>query len=676
MTMTRTNDYEEAFKVVARWMTQNKSLKIVHKKTGAPCADTDKGILYVLPMNGLTHEEIMKARTFYFHEAGHIIHTGKSFWKGCRPALFSIFNSLEDARIESKLSGEHEGCRVAFEWASRHFNGKIAESITNAKEERPLWEACCAMGLAFVGVQPMWTLTPMARKYFDAAYATFCEVRTCTTAKQAFKLAEKIYDLLKAEKENEKEKQSQQQQGEGEQNEDDQDEDDQDEDDQGDDSDNGKGKGTEQREANDDEDGEPQSGGADDIEDEDEEGEGEGEEDESGDEEDESGDEEGASGSDGENDSDSDGSKKPGNGKPTDNGGDDTNDASGKNDDDDDENKTKGDIEDDLDDEAEGFSKTDELAKDLEEAAKNAANNSSDGYTSVTDNDEYRIPKTDEYSRERFDRMYKEVDSAVMSLARGLEQAIRVMTQKRKVGHMPRGKLDVRRLVPLVKGLDRAVFYRTQQGMDLDVAVSIVIDESGSMCSNMRTTTLLAIALGEVLDRIGIPFEVVGSTTKYAGGDKGMPELNGHSRTNPIVLDLFKTFGEQWKSIRTRITELSPQYHNVDGEVIEMAAKRLGARSENRKIIISLSDGEPYTGQRPTKTTHGTVQFYGDNLKNVCKAVRKAGIEIYGFGIETEDPKPFYGEKHFVGIMDIKELGTTFTKELVKIVTNGVLAAI
>jgi cobalamin biosynthesis protein CobT len=105
-------------------------------------------------------------------------------------------------------------------------------------------------------------------------------------------------------------------------------------------------------------------------------------------------------------------------------------------------------------------------------------------------------------------------------------------------------------------------------------------------------------------------------------------------------------------------------HHNIDGEVVEYAAFRLKQRPERRKVIFSLSDGEPCAG-------HGNDGEMCANLKRVCKRVRKEGVEVYGFGVQTESPRAFYGKEWFINLEKVNEMGPGFVREFTRIVTEG-----
>jgi cobaltochelatase CobT len=661
--------YEGAFKIIVKWLTDNPKVKVKYVANGCPCADLKSNTIIVPPMNSLSPEDLMKARTFYAHEGGHILLTsdlGKDTPKG---ALFSILNALEDVRIESILANKHDGCREAFAWANDYFNKDIAAKVVNGETANaPLWEALCAMMSMTKGFNPAWNLTEKARRYFDAAFDTFAEVKNAKTTLEALEIAKRIYDLLKeAKEEMEQEKQQQNEKQEGEKSE------------KGEEQESEEGEGEQQKQEKGEEKSEESTGSmAGDIEEEEEEksgkGSGEETEEESGEEEsskskeeteeeseeessEENGEEESEESKEESEGEESEGASA-GAGSSSSEGEEESKPSKQK-------SKTAEQIENEMAEELQGETLAERLQKELQKLVAEADRNGE--YTSIRDNDEFKTPETRPSDAQQYEERLKTVAPMVMQMVRSLEQAIRTLTMAKRATHMPRGKLDMHRLVPMVTGLDKRVFYRKEEGKALDVAVSIVIDESGSMRGGEADAVqAMAMALGEVLDQLHIPFEIIGSTTKYLRGNVNIPALNGLDRTNPIVQTLFKTYNENWKLVRPRILKSGSHNHNVDGEVVEAAAKRLLGRREKRKIVFSLSDGQPDAG-------HMNSRAMGEHLKNVCGKARKVGVEVYGFGIGTSQPALYYGEKNFVHLDRIENLGQKFIAEFAAIISKGQL---
>jgi len=705
---------EDAMAVIAGWIGKNRGVKVVYHDGTAVDADIFKGVIRIPRMacaSGVTEDALMLLRGRTYHEAGHIDETKLTKKEYPEPgALFDIWNALEDRRMEAAESKKHKGCEYVFRWNNEYYNKKIAEKMNAGEESGPLWESMVAMAFMVDGLRPLWHLAPKAERYVEKAYDEFMKVRGCKDAKESLDLAQVVYDILiDASKEwkkeqGEPEKQEQEksdeqgepQEGEGQQGQ-------------------GQGEGEEgepehrmpqndvddepeENAGNNSSDGEPgdkdedgdDSGSAED-EDSDENGEDKSEGSDSDDSGNEDGDEEGSGSGDSEDKNEdknegSSSSSKDGDSDEKGKDGGDEDGKGGKKGDEDaedapeatrDENEGKGknkEIEDDeeatrqakeeLEEESDGVSKEDVQNEELKDCF-GEMDPADMKYISRRDNDVHGIPAVDDGDKQTFKTRRERVSAMVASMTMALEQALRSMERCRKKSYQRRGKIDRKRLVHIAKGISKEVFYKTRAGMSLDVAVAITIDESGSM-GEWEEVQMLAIAIGEALHSIGVPFEIIGSTTRYGYGQA--PDLDGFSRTNPIVYKHYKEFQESWQVVKHRIVHSSCHHHNIDGEVVEYAAFRLAQRKESRKVVFSLSDGEPCGG-------HGCSndRVLSKNLIRVCERSRKNGIEVYGFGIGTDDPKKFYGDEFFMYIEDVEEMAPDFVRRLADIVTRGVV---
>ena len=678
---------EDAMAVIAGWIGRNRNINVIYHDSTAVDADIFKGRIRIPRMacaSGITEEALMLLRGRIYHEAGHIDETRISEAeypkKAAGKAKFDIWNALEDRRMEAVESRKHKGCEYVFRWSTEYYNRKIAEKMSAGSKSRPLWEALVAMSFMVEGMRPLWTVSQKAQHYIDKAYGQFSKVKGCKDARASLRLAEKIYDLLKDASKEWKENEASEEKESGQKGEKGHDG----EQEQGDEGKALDGEG-EEGEGEGKEDGNQSSMQQGDIEDEDDgdssrdEGKSGSDGDESGDEDegngsgsgDEEGDEDSGSKSEGgESESDEDGSdegaegdkagdksegeggdkgdKRPGDGK-----GEDNPERSSESDEE---------AEKELDEESEGQSQEDiqneEIAKCFKEMDPKDLK-----YISRRDKDEHHFPVTTDVDKVTFKDRRDRVSAMVVSMTRALEQALRALARCRRKPYMRQGKIDKKRLVQIARGLSKEVFFKTKNGIDMDVAVAITIDESGSM-NSWEEVQMLAMAIGEALHSIGVPFEITGSTTRneypYA------PALEGFSRTNPIVYQHYKEFNESWPTVRQRIVHTGAHHHNIDGEVVEYAAFRLMQRKESRKVVFSLSDGQPIGG-------HGSANdaLLGSNLKRVCDRVREAGIEVYGCGIKTKAPMQFYGAEYFLFLNSVEDMAVDFTKKLVEVVTKG-----
>jgi len=288
------------------------------------------------------------------------------------------------------------------------------------------------------------------------------------------------------------------------------------------------------------------------------------------------------------------------------------------------------------------------------------ANSYGEKYTSYRANDKIVVPANDEAG---YKESVKHISGQVSALRRQLENDLRSLCNSNSQYNLTRGRVDRRALVGFSIGTTNRIFMRESQSISLSTAVSIVIDQSSSMASYRGTDTpkfkhceYMALLVGECLSGMNIPFEIIGSHTSQISNSRKM----GFTRENPVNYLIYKAFNETWQTVRSRLASMYAAGCNVDGEALEFAANRLASRKENRKIIFSLSDGIPNGG------ITGDWNDMGDNLINVCKRIRDAGTECYGFGICTEGPKYFYGEENFIHVENSKDVGSEFFRKLSK----------
>lgn len=661
---------ENALSVVGPGLA-GKNFKIQYTSSGNVCADLKNRVIFVPRFGFLDDTTRHLLRTAVYHESSHVAFTNHEN----RPqgVLGEIANALEDCRIEEALGKIYPGAEIEFNWAAEWYGKKAAEKFNSRNQigkPTPLMEALIAMMGMTKGKSPKWTPSEQAQKYISAAYPTFAEVRHALNTDDVIELAKRIYEILKEEKRKQK-------------NENNQDENNQDEN-----KNNQLSDGFHEDMPDKEKSKKSKSGPS---------GKNEGEEEESGkedgqSEEEENEDSEGGEGTNQDNDEDEDSEEKD----------EDENENEEDSEEESKEEKEDNEIEDDEDNEDEGensesknqnseedFKGSDgdakkgddaslekELSDETESMDKMAVINEAiqsaldklspedKKYTACRDLDEVEVPNVDESDDVEFVKQRNDIAVNIMAMRRALEQALLSLAKSRKSGSLDQGFVDFKQLVNISKSLSKSIFYRIKEGITLNAAVSIVIDESGSMHFSMSQVRRVVIAFGEVLRALNIPFEVVGTSTKYSSGSYNMPVMNGFSRTNPIIYKMVKQFPEDWTRVRSRAMKLSSRHHNIDGEVIEFAAARLNGRREKRKIIISICDGLPESG-------HGNNELMASNLKNVCDRVRQNGIEVYGFGINTDSPACYYGREYFIGMQ--KEMGAELFKTISNILTQNMV---
>ena len=629
---------QDAMRVVSTWVSGDANIKVVYHKGRDVSADIHNGIIKIPAVGTISGESMMLLRSWVYHEAGHIKHTKMSKKDHPKGVLFRILNCIEDVRMEHLVGGEYLGARTAFIWSVEHYNKKLGARFSE-DSDHPVAECLSAMMMVAQYKTPAWTLSPMAQEYVDAALVEFLRVRQANSTYESLEIAKRVFEILKQKKMDESEP--------------DKNPDDQDESESGDQEESGS---QDSPDSDPDPDSDDSCDPDDELNDDDEENTTGKPKSVNGDEDEDESDETQASSGDEDEDEDESTSASQ------------DEDESEDESEDEESGMSESEAEEALADESDDEDKAKSLAKDIRDRLDDdQANPSLDGwYTACRDNDIYHEVKATRRNIEDFTIMRRELASSIMSLSRGLDQMLRCMTRTRRRPNMEHGKIDMSRLTTIAKSLSRDIFYNTSRGRALDTAVVVVIDESGSMITDNRfmEARRLAVALGECLNPIGVPFEIYGGTTP---NDPVRNTYDGvFTRWTPIVHNIYKTWNEQWSSpsVRARVMNISSNCHNVDGEWVEWAAYRLRQRKEARRIIFSISDGRPLSGQ-------GNENELVRNLIESCGRARKEGMEVYGIGVNTDAPRKYYGKENFLHVKNACNLGIDFMTMLSKVLMRG-----
>ena len=248
-------------------------------------------------------------------------------------------------------------------------------------------------------------------------------------------------------------------------------------------------------------------------------------------------------------------------------------------------------------------------------------------------------------------RMMKRVQSKVAPTQARLQEAFMAAAQRNWSGGYDSGALNPKTLVRAYQGREGA-FRRKDSGQDLDGAVTLLVDCSGSMGGyKIEVASSMALALALVLERMNISVEVRG----FTGGECG------YQGTNSDLL--FKPFERRVMQCRDGMAALSEanSLGNLDYVHVQSAAVSLLRRDEQRKMLIVLSDGETCGG-------------YG-HLRGLCKALHKSpALELLGVGIQSDSVRDYY--PNHVVVYNVDELSTVVAGRIAKTLTGRGLVAV
>ncbi|MEO6042185.1 MAG: cobaltochelatase subunit CobT [Croceibacterium sp.] len=278
---------------------------------------------------------------------------------------------------------------------------------------------------------------------------------------------------------------------------------------------------------------------------------------------------------------------------------------------------------------------------------------------------------------EELDRLRAYLDSQLTGL-QGIVTRLANRLQRRLMAQQNRswdfdqeeGLLDAARLARVVVSPGHALSYKREREQEFkDTVVTLLIDNSGSMRG--RPISIAAISadiLSRTLERCGVKVEILGFTTRaWKGGQSrekwlasNKPALPG--RLNDLRHIIYKKADEPMRRARKNLGLMMREgllKENIDGEALLWAHARLLARTEDRRILMVISDGAPVDDSTLSVNSAGYLEMH---LRKVIDWIEKQSpVQLVAIGI-GHDVTRYY--KRAVTIMDVEQLGGTIIEQL------------
>lgn len=257
---------------------------------------------------------------------------------------------------------------------------------------------------------------------------------------------------------------------------------------------------------------------------------------------------------------------------------------------------------------------------------------------------------------------------------RNLANVLRSRADTLAVHELEEGDLDTGALYRLASGVSNKVFMESHEQLDTSVAVALLVNESGSMGAGMPSRIELAkmtcALLSEVLDSLNVPFAIYGHTTGYSAGaaqQQAKPEdYQVYARWGPTVVRPYKSFDESYNVAKHRLPGMAPRNNTHDGEaLLHAGAALLAVKGVNRRILITIDDGEPYPCAGPA---YNMVSRHKAYLHEVVKSLSAAKVELLGMGMGTSSVRDYYPSS--VVVSDMNTFPTVALTEMKKLLTT------
>ncbi|MDP1908047.1 MAG: cobaltochelatase subunit CobT, partial [Hyphomicrobium sp.] len=202
------------------------------------------------------------------------------------------------------------------------------------------------------------------------------------------------------------------------------------------------------------------------------------------------------------------------------------------------------------------------------------------------------------------DKQLSSLQGVVSRLANRLQRRLMAQQSRSWEFDLEEGMLDPARLTRVIMDPMHALSFKAEKDTEFrDTVVTLLLDNSGSMRGRPITVAATcADILARTLERCGVKVEILGFTTRaWKGGQSREHWLTAGKPANPGRLNdlrhiVYKAADAPWRRSRKNLGLMMREgllKENIDGEALDWAHKRLLARTEQRKILMMISDGAP-----------------------------------------------------------------------------------
>ncbi len=272
--------------------------------------------------------------------------------------------------------------------------------------------------------------------------------------------------------------------------------------------------------------------------------------------------------------------------------------------------------------------------------------------------------------RSQLDQQLANLQGVVARLANRLQRKLMAQQTRAWDFDLEEGMLDTGRLARIVANPMHSLSFKIEKETDFrDTVVSLLIDNSGSMRGRpISVAAMSADILARTLERCAVKAEVLGFTTRaWKGGQarevwqaEGKPANPG--RLNDLRHIVYKAADAPWRRARRNLGLMLREgilKENIDGEALLWAHERLMARSEQRRILMVISDGAPVDD---STLSANPGNYLEKHLREVIEWIEgRSPVELVAIGI-GHDVTRYY--RRAVTIMDAEELGGTMLRQL------------
>ncbi len=278
----------------------------------------------------------------------------------------------------------------------------------------------------------------------------------------------------------------------------------------------------------------------------------------------------------------------------------------------------------------------------------------------------------EELSRLRalLDQQLLPLQHATSKLANRLQRRLMARQNRTWEFDLEEGILDSARLAQVIIDPMNPLAYKQEKETKFrDTVVTLLIDSSGSMRGRSITiAAMCADILGRTLERCSVRVEILGFTTRaWRGGQSREKWIGDGKPANPGRLNdvrhiIYKAADDTWHRCKRNLGLMMREEllkENIDGEALIWAHNRIVTRSEERKVLMVISDGLPVDN---STLLVNPSNYLEQHLKYAIEQIEKySPVELIAIGI-GHDVTHHYSRA--VTITDAEQLGGAMTDQL------------
>ena len=272
--------------------------------------------------------------------------------------------------------------------------------------------------------------------------------------------------------------------------------------------------------------------------------------------------------------------------------------------------------------------------------------------------------------RDYLDQQLSSLSSVVSRLANKLQRRLLAQQSRAWTFDLEEGMLDAARLTRVIVDPTAPLSFKQEEDTEFrDTVVTLLIDNSGSMRGRpIMVAAVCADILARTLERCAVKVEILGFTTRaWKGGQSredwikaGKPPHPG--RLNDLRHIVYKAADAPWRRARRNLGLMMKEgllKENIDGEALLWAHQRLLARSEQRRILMVISDGAPVDD---STLSVNTGHYLERHLREVIGQIETLSpVELIAIGIGHDVTRYYH---RALTIVDVEQLGGAMVEQL------------